>query len=53
MLFGLIESFEFDLPYEDLDVQRIPSILMVPMIRGRPELGVQLPLKIKERSGNA
>lgn len=49
MLFELIECFEFSLPSGDLDVQRIPSILMVPMIRGRPELGVQLPLRVKQR----
>ncbi|KAF9072372.1 cytochrome P450 [Rhodocollybia butyracea] len=53
MLFGIIESFEFGLPFEDLDVQRIPSILMVPMIRGQPELGVQLPLKVTQRRGSS
>ncbi|KAJ3867329.1 cytochrome P450 [Lentinula novae-zelandiae] len=50
MLFELIESFEFSLPTEVLDIQRIPSILMVPMIRGKPELGVQLPLQVKQRT---
>jgi len=50
MLFGLVESFEFSLPPGGLDIQRIPSILMVPMIRGRPELGVQLPLVVKQRT---
>ncbi|KAJ3792293.1 cytochrome P450 [Lentinula aff. detonsa] len=49
MLFELIESFEFSLPLEGVDIQRIPSILMVPMIRGKPELGVQLPLQVKQR----
>ncbi|KAJ3784438.1 cytochrome P450 [Lentinula aff. detonsa] len=49
MLFELIESFEFSLPSEGVDIQRIPSILMVPMIRGKPELGVQLPLQVKQR----
>ncbi|KAJ4479769.1 cytochrome P450 [Lentinula edodes] len=50
MLFELIESFEFSLPTEVLDIQRIPSILMVPIIRGKPELGVQLPLQVKQRT---
>ncbi|KAJ4470221.1 cytochrome P450, partial [Lentinula aciculospora] len=49
ILFELIESFEFSLPSDGLDIQRIPSVLMVPMIRGKPELGVQLPLQVNQR----
>ncbi|KIK54223.1 hypothetical protein GYMLUDRAFT_177634 [Collybiopsis luxurians FD-317 M1] len=49
MLFGFLESFEFLLPPHGLDMQRVPSILMMPMIRGRPELGTQMPLYVKQR----
>ncbi|KAF5366641.1 hypothetical protein D9757_011883 [Collybiopsis confluens] len=50
MLFALLESFEFSLPPEGLDIQRIPSILMTPMIRGRLELGTQMPLYVRHRT---
>jgi hypothetical protein len=49
MLFGLIETFEFRLPLGGLDIQRIPSTLMFPMVRGRPEEGIQLPLNVTQR----
>ena len=42
----LLENFEFAIPDEKPDIQRVPGGLMIPMIRGKPQLGSQMPLKV-------
>jgi len=42
----LIENFEFAIPADKPDIQRVPAGVMVPMIRGKMRLGSQMPLKI-------
>ena len=43
----LIEAFQFDLPREKMEIQRgVVGTGMVPMVRGKPELGATLPLRI-------
>ncbi|TFY57341.1 hypothetical protein EVJ58_g7079 [Rhodofomes roseus] len=42
----LLENFEVAIPDDKPDIQRVPGGLMIPMIRGKPELGSQMPLKV-------
>ncbi|KZT63987.1 cytochrome P450 [Daedalea quercina L-15889] len=42
----LLENFEFAIPDDKPDIQRVPGGLMIPMIRGKPQLGSQMPLKV-------
>ncbi|KAI0719203.1 PAH-inducible cytochrome P450 monooxygenase PC-PAH 1 [Fomitopsis betulina] len=42
----LLENFAFAIPEDKPDIQRVAGGLMIPMIRGRPELGSQMPLKV-------
>ena len=42
----LLENFEFAIPDDKPDIQRVAGGLMIPMIRGKPELGSQMPLKV-------
>lgn len=43
----LVEAFQFDLPKENIEIQKaVAGAIMVPIIRGKPELGATLPLRI-------
>ncbi|PIL27022.1 hypothetical protein GSI_10161 [Ganoderma sinense ZZ0214-1] len=43
----LLETFQFDLPKEKVEIQCAPAgVGMVPIVRGKPELGAALPLRI-------
>ncbi|KAI1785387.1 cytochrome P450 [Ganoderma leucocontextum] len=43
----LLEAFQFDLPREKIEIQKaVVGFGMVPVIRGKPELGATLPLRI-------
>ncbi|KAM5543135.1 hypothetical protein V8D89_003009 [Ganoderma adspersum] len=43
----LVEAFQFDLPKEKIEIQKaVVGIGMLPIIRGKPELGSTLPLRI-------
>ena len=43
----LIEGFQFDLPKGNVEIQCAPAGSgMVPIVRGKPELGAALPLRI-------
>ncbi len=43
----LVEAFQFDLPREKTEIQKaVAGVGMIPMIRGKPELGATLPLRI-------
>ena len=43
----LVEAFQFELPKDEMKIQRgVVGTGMVPMIRGKPELGAILPLRI-------
>nr|VWO99059.1 Cytochrome P450 monooxygenase AKT7 (EC (AK-toxin biosynthesis protein 7) [Ganoderma boninense] len=43
----LVETFQFHLPTEKVEIQCAPAgIEMVPIVRGKPELGSALPLRI-------
>ena len=43
----LVDAFQFDLPREKMEIQRgVVGTGMVPMVRGKPELGATLPLRI-------
>jgi len=49
ILFGLIESFTFRLP-EGVDIQKAMAAIMLPIVRGKPNEGPQLPLLVKPRA---
>ena len=42
----LLEKFEFGLPEEGYDIIRAPAGLMVPLVRGKMELGSVMPLRV-------
>ncbi len=43
----LLEAFEFHLPKEKTEIQTAPAAVgVVPLVRGKPELGAALPLRI-------
>ena len=43
----LLETFQFHLPKEKTEIQKAPAGTgTVPIVRGRPELGAALPLRI-------
>ncbi|TFY57340.1 hypothetical protein EVJ58_g7078 [Rhodofomes roseus] len=46
VLVDLIENFEFELPDEKPDIQRVPAGVTIPIIRNNMHLGSQMPLKI-------
>ncbi|KAH9942950.1 PAH-inducible cytochrome P450 monooxygenase PC-PAH 1 [Amylocystis lapponica] len=46
LLVELLENFEFGIPSDKPDIIRLPSGLMIPMIRGKIHLGSQMPLKV-------
>ncbi|KAI0338646.1 cytochrome P450 [Trametopsis cervina] len=43
----LIENFEFSLPKEDMEILRMPVGVMAPMIKGRQQEGVLMPLNVR------
>ena len=47
ILVGLIENFEFSLPPEKLEILRMPIGVMSPMVKGRLEEGVMMPLTVR------
>ena len=42
----LLERFEFGLPEEGYDIIRATAGLMIPLVRGKMELGSVLPLRV-------
>lgn len=46
ILVELIETFEFSLPGDDIEIQRVSAGIMVPMVRGRMHEGTQMPLRV-------
>ena len=43
----LLEAFQFHLPKETIQIQKATvGIGMAPIVRGKPELGAALPLRI-------
>ena len=47
LLGELLEAFQFHLPKEKMEIQKAPAgVGMVPIVRGKPELGAALPLRI-------
>ncbi|KAM5543132.1 hypothetical protein V8D89_003006 [Ganoderma adspersum] len=43
----LVEAFQFDLPREKMEIQKgVVGSGMVPIVRGKPELGATLPLRV-------
>ncbi|SJK99825.1 uncharacterized protein ARMOST_03136 [Armillaria ostoyae] len=45
-VFKLVESFEFSLPKEDLQIKRQPAFIMLPMVRDEMSKGTQMPLHL-------
>lgn len=46
VLAELLGNFEFTLPDNKPDIQRVPAGVTIPMIRNKTQLGSQMPLKI-------
>lgn len=47
LLAEVLENFEFSLPTEKQTITRAPAgISMVPMIKGKEELGAAMPLQV-------
>ena len=43
----LVEAFQFDLPREKIEIQKaVAGVGMIPIVRGKPELGATLPLRV-------
>ncbi|EMD35307.1 hypothetical protein CERSUDRAFT_116112 [Gelatoporia subvermispora B] len=53
ILVELLENFEFAVPDDKPEIQRVPAGLMMPMIRNKMHLGTQMPLKISVVGGLA
>ncbi|EMD37290.1 hypothetical protein CERSUDRAFT_113940 [Gelatoporia subvermispora B] len=51
ILVELLENFKFAIPEDKPEIQRVPAGLMVPMIRNKMNLGVQMPLEVTAISG--
>ncbi|PCH35719.1 cytochrome P450 [Wolfiporia cocos MD-104 SS10] len=51
-LVELIENFEFAIPADKPEIQRVPAGIMIPMIRGKLDHGTQMPLHITPTMGN-
>lgn len=49
ILVALIENFEFSLPSKEMNAEivRMPIGLMSPMVKGKLEEGVRMPLTVK------
>ncbi|TFK96159.1 cytochrome P450 [Pterulicium gracile] len=52
LMFQLISRFEFAPPPEKYDVMRAAAGLMVPIIRGKMEMGVNMPLSVTPINGD-
>jgi len=46
-LVELVNHFEFEMTEDSSNIKRVPSFVMVAMVRGQEEKGVQMPLKVK------
>jgi len=46
-LVGLVSHFELEMTKEPNNIERVRSFVMVAMVRGQEEKGVQMPLKVK------
>ncbi|KAJ3539651.1 hypothetical protein NM688_g6334 [Phlebia brevispora] len=46
ILFDLIEHFRFELPDEKMEILRLPSGVMGPLIKDKPHEGIAMPLKV-------
>ena len=46
-LVELGNRFEFEMTEDSSNIKRVPSFVMVAMVRGQEEKGVQMPLKVK------
>ena len=47
LLAELVDTFDFARPVEKVDIQRAPAgFVMLPMIRGKEELGTAMPLRV-------
>lgn len=43
----LVDAFQFDLPKEKIEIQKaVAGVGMLPIVRGKPELGATLPLRV-------
>ena len=42
----LLDRFEFGLPKEHYEIVRVPAGLMIPLVKGKPELGSVMPLRV-------
>ena len=42
----ILENFAFALPANPPEIQRLPTGVMAPAIRGKAEMGIQMPLQI-------
>ena len=47
ILVGMIENFEFSLPPGKVEILRVPIAAMSPMVKGRLEEGVMMPLTVR------
>ena len=47
ILVGLIENFEFSLPPGKVEILRVPIAAMSPMVKGKLEEGVMMPLTVR------
>ena len=46
-LVELVNNFEFEMTEDSSNIKRVPSFVMVAMVRGQEEKGVQMPLRVK------
>ena len=46
-LVELGNRFEFEMTEDSSNIKRVPLFVMVAMVRGQEEKGVQMPLKVK------
>jgi len=46
-LVELVNHFEFEMTEDSSNIKRVPSFVMVAMVRGQEEKGVQMPLKVE------
>ena len=46
ILFDLIENFKFSLPDEKLDIRRMPTGIMGPLVKEKMQEGLSMPLRV-------
>lgn len=51
MLVELLDNFEFAIPDDKPEIQRVPAGQMISMVRNKMHLGTQMPLKISVLGG--